>query len=102
MTSRCDLAEIGARGPLRRTALCGLYNFWPTGGECFSDPDLARSRARHLGGVNLGFLDGHAAWASSRALIANVADGTWEGIPVDGPSSACGANELYPGVEFIF
>ena len=81
---------------------CGLYNFPPTGGEFFKDPDLARSRTRHLGGVNLGFLDGHAVWVNSKALIANVADGTWKGIPVDGPSSACGANEVYPGVEFIF
>jgi len=35
------------------------------------DPRLRSQAARHLGGVNLGFMDGHAAWINSQALLAN-------------------------------
>jgi len=44
-----------------------------------TDPNLRRPYARHLGGVNIGFLDGHAAWWNSEALIAEVRDEVAEG-----------------------
>jgi prepilin-type processing-associated H-X9-DG protein len=44
-----------------------------------TDPNLRRQYTRHLGGVNLGFLDGHAAWWNSEALLAEVAEETAEG-----------------------
>ncbi len=44
-----------------------------------TDPSLRKPYARHLGGVNLGFLDGHAAWWNSEALIAEVRDEVAEG-----------------------
>jgi len=31
-------------------------------------------QARHLGGANLGYADGHAAWMSSEAIISNTID----------------------------
>ena len=34
------------------------------------NPELRRPYARHLGGVNLGFLDGHAQWFDSEQVIA--------------------------------
>jgi len=33
-------------------------------------PELRPSYARHYGGVNIGFLDGHAAWFDSETVIA--------------------------------
>ncbi len=38
-----------------------------------TDVNLRRPFARHLGGVNIGFLDGHAAWWNSEALLAACA-----------------------------
>ena len=36
-----------------------------------------RELSRHLGGVNLGFLDGHAKWMNSEALLKAVPDWRW-------------------------
>lgn len=35
-------------------------------------PELRRRFARHFGGVNIGFLDGHAAWFDAEAIIAEA------------------------------
>jgi prepilin-type processing-associated H-X9-DG protein len=43
-----------------------------------SNPDMQKASARHLGGVNLGFLDGHATWLASQKLMAMGADGEFE------------------------
>jgi len=45
-----------------------------------SDPDRKRASTRHLGGVNVGFLDGHASWINSEALIARFDEGELEGL----------------------
>ena len=39
------------------------------------EPSLRKPYARHLGGVNVGFLDGHAAWWNSDGLLAKIAEG---------------------------
>ncbi len=39
------------------------FAFW-------SDASVRKTYARHLGGVNIGFLDGHASWWSSEAVLA--------------------------------
>jgi prepilin-type processing-associated H-X9-DG protein len=44
------------------------------------DPDRKRASARHLGGTNIGFADGHAAWWSAQALLAASDEGTFERI----------------------
>ncbi|MCJ7751032.1 MAG: hypothetical protein MUQ65_08045, partial [Armatimonadetes bacterium] len=43
--------------------------------EFWSNGDVRRSYARHLGGVNFGFLDGHAAWWQADAVYANTDGG---------------------------
>jgi len=60
-------------------ASCGLYSYAPNNGSFVDSPDLRRPYARHLGGVNLGFLDGHATWISSERLIQAAADGDIRG-----------------------
>ena len=68
-----------------------------------TDPSFRKSAARHLGGVNLGFADGHAAWWNSDRIISGAknhawrSDGTGENFPVQsdsevdilGPLSMC-------------
>jgi prepilin-type processing-associated H-X9-DG protein len=43
---------------------CGVVSPAP-----FFDPEARKKYGRHMGGVNLGFLDGHAQWMSSEAVI---------------------------------
>ena len=38
--------------------------------EFFTDPSYRKSLARHLGGSNIGFLDGHAAWFPAETIIS--------------------------------
>jgi len=40
-----------------------------------TDVSLRKPYSRHLGGVNLGFLDGHAAWWNSERLLATIREG---------------------------
>lgn len=63
----------------------------------------ARSRyARHSGGVNIGFLDGHVAWMNSETVIQRVRDGELAGTRHIGPTSDCGFSDYYPGVPTIY
>ena len=57
------------------------------GEECFalhahydwaSDGSKQKASARHLGGVNIGFLDGHATWLASQRLMNMGAEGAFE------------------------
>ncbi len=53
---------------------CGLddaaqFRFW-------TDPNFRKQYTRHLGGSNLGFLDGHAKWMPAEAIYANCQGGT--------------------------
>jgi prepilin-type N-terminal cleavage/methylation domain-containing protein/prepilin-type processing-associated H-X9-DG protein len=48
-------------------------------------------KARHLGGVNLGFADGHAKWMSSEAIIAGSID-----HPLRGTNSCCWGDYVLP------
>jgi len=45
---------------------CGLYTFAPM--QFRTDPNVQQRFTRHLGGSNLGFADGHAAWWSAGAI----------------------------------
>ncbi|MFB3879760.1 MAG: prepilin-type N-terminal cleavage/methylation domain-containing protein [Armatimonadota bacterium] len=42
------------------------------------DSSRQKASARHLGGVNIGFLDGHATWLPSQRLMNMGAEGTFE------------------------
>jgi len=35
----------------------------------FWDPNVRKNSARHMGGLNIGYMDGHAKWANSEAII---------------------------------
>lgn len=45
----------------------------PDDGSALDNPSVRKFYARHLGGVNVGFADGHAAWFASERLIAEYA-----------------------------
>ncbi|MFB3883368.1 MAG: prepilin-type N-terminal cleavage/methylation domain-containing protein [Armatimonadota bacterium] len=45
-----------------------------------ADPAVKRSYTRHLGGSNIGFADGHAAWMSAQNIVAKVDDEGFEGV----------------------
>jgi len=95
-----------ADGTVGSGADCGLYNIAPNNGSFLSDPNLRKPYARHLGGVNLGFLDGHAQWASSDAFVNNIKERTWTGVHSDGPvttNPACSCFfTTYPGVPVLY
>jgi prepilin-type processing-associated H-X9-DG protein len=42
------------------------------------DVEARKAAARHLGGVNIGFLDGHANWIASERLMAQAGEGEYE------------------------
>jgi len=71
-----------------------------------TDPEQMKASARHLGGVNVGFLDGHAAWSSSANLLARIGEGEIQGleefcgIRPDVYVSECGP--IPPGVSFLY
>ena len=53
----------------------------------FTDDDVFAQATRHLGGVNIGWLDGHASWEHSRRLLGRYTDGELEGVSHWCPSS---------------
>jgi prepilin-type processing-associated H-X9-DG protein len=48
---------------------CGLYDLAPMNGSFINNVDLRKPYARHLGGTNIGFADGHARWWPSEAFL---------------------------------
>jgi prepilin-type N-terminal cleavage/methylation domain-containing protein/prepilin-type processing-associated H-X9-DG protein len=66
---------------------CGLYNYAPNDGSFLVNPEFRKPYARHLGGVNIGYLDGHAAWINSERWLALAQEGELEGIYFWGPTS---------------
>ena len=68
------------------------------------DKNLLKPATRHLGGVNIGFLDGHASWWNSERLVAAHAEEartgneTAFGLSVWGPTSVCGAEPDVPTI----
>ena len=83
---------------------CGLYNYAPNDGSFLSNPELRKPYARHLGGVNIGFLDGHAQWIHSEMWLNMAKEGELEGIYVWGPTSddASWVLDCYPDAVFIW
>ena len=66
-----------------------------------TSPNLRTPYARHLGGVNLGFLDGHASWWNSERLLAKIREGKGADnmglvVPGNGPVSWCLADSDLP------
>ncbi len=71
---------------------CGLYIKAPP--AFYTDLEFRRQFTRHLGGSNLGFLDGHATWIPAEQIKALTMDGTLDEAlghgccPYDGPPGA--------------
>ena len=91
-------------------ASCGLYNGAPNNGAFMADVSLRKPYARHLGGDNLGFLDGHAQWVAAEEIIrkGNI-DWEYEGLGCWGPTAHCFKcthdgttwESAYPGVPVM-
>jgi prepilin-type N-terminal cleavage/methylation domain-containing protein/prepilin-type processing-associated H-X9-DG protein len=71
----------------------------PADGSALTNPSVRAQYARHLGGDNVGFADGHAAWFPAMSLItAGVASAKGEQSPISlqflpvgcGPVTLCG------------
>ena len=76
--------------------------------DWMKDPDRRKASTRHLGGVNIGFLDGHASWVNSERLLTLVADDEIEGLVHFCGFGGCRAGyEAYcgpvpAGAEFLY
>ena len=73
----------------------------------YKDPDRQKASTRHLGGVNIGFADGHAAWMPSQRVLTLFDEGNLQGVSIwcGGATRAayeanCGAPPA--GAEFLF
>ena len=55
-------------------------------------PEARKESTRHLGGSNLGFLDGHARWLQAEQILAMSSEGDLGGIA---PFCGGGTRELY-------
>jgi prepilin-type N-terminal cleavage/methylation domain-containing protein/prepilin-type processing-associated H-X9-DG protein len=49
---------------------CGISR--ETANRFYQDPEMRKRYERHLGGSNVGFMDGHAAWMPADAIIDNA------------------------------
>jgi len=48
--------------------------------DFYTDPKARDSRTRHLGGSNIGFADGHAAWFKAQSVFSAYDDGKLSGV----------------------
>jgi prepilin-type N-terminal cleavage/methylation domain-containing protein/prepilin-type processing-associated H-X9-DG protein len=83
-----------------------VNTWWTSNGF---DPDARKSSTRHLGGSNVGFADGHAAWFAAGRFCAMSDERELEGVglicglwgtSLEGYRNTCG--EPPPGAEFLF
>jgi prepilin-type N-terminal cleavage/methylation domain-containing protein/prepilin-type processing-associated H-X9-DG protein len=74
---------------------------WHTSTTMLRDKNLMKKGSRHLGGNNIGFADGHAAWWNSDRFLDTWAEEaqpgmTAMGLEAWGPMSWCGIAETDP------
>ncbi len=101
--SACDWYWVDWEMCASDAADCGLYNLPPNDGSFLRDPSLRKRYSRHLGGNNLGYLDGHAQWMHAEAALVKIKEGDLEGIDSTGkPNSLCGAAESYPDMPLLY
>jgi prepilin-type N-terminal cleavage/methylation domain-containing protein/prepilin-type processing-associated H-X9-DG protein len=94
---------------------CGeLLWYAPNNGSYLKDVKLRKKFSRHLGGINIGFGDGHAKWFDSESFLAAVKANLMGqpssisgGLDTNEPNTLCGgplgsATELAPGVPFLY
>jgi prepilin-type N-terminal cleavage/methylation domain-containing protein len=86
------------------------YAYAPNNGAFMADVSLRKPYARHLGGDNLGFLDGHAQWMPAEEIVRRGTNPPFdlEGPGCWGPTAHCYQcsndtpwNEAYPGVPVM-
>jgi len=101
--NRCDWVdwELIASGGCDWAADC-YQDYAPNNGAFIADPTLRKPFTRHLGGVNVGYLDGHASWINSDSLINKVKEGdtdleSWYPTSED----AASVYECYPDALFL-
>jgi len=68
---------------------------------------MKQASTRHLGGSNLGFLDGHASWLAAQRILTMAKDKDLDGITeycfgatLETYREYCG--DPPPGAEFLF
>lgn len=66
---------------------CGLYYTAPNNGSFLTNPEYRKPYSRHLGGVNCGFLDGHASWMLSERIVSKFHEDEIAGIDTWGPDT---------------
>jgi len=83
---------------------CGLYSHAPNDGSFVVNPELRKPYSRHMGGVNCGFLDGHAQWIHAERMFSMWADGDLQGLDRWSPGSddASWVLSCYPDAEFLW
>jgi prepilin-type processing-associated H-X9-DG protein len=86
---------------------CGLFDNAPNDGSFLRNAELRRRYARHNGGVNIGFLDGHAEWFDSEKVPVawretEAGPPSIRGVEPWGPRTECGFGEANPGVPTLF
>jgi len=69
---------------------CGLYAYAPNDGSFIRNREYLKPYSRHLGGVNIGFLDGHASWINSQTLLQRLVEGEIQGGSSWGATSLSG------------
>jgi prepilin-type N-terminal cleavage/methylation domain-containing protein/prepilin-type processing-associated H-X9-DG protein len=62
----------------------------PMDGAFLRSVSLRKQYTRHLGGVNVGYADGHASWTLSESLLAKYKEGEVEMHGMWGPPGWCG------------
>jgi len=75
---------------------CGLYNYAPIDGSFLRSPTLRKPYTRHLGGVNIGYADGHASWINSDLWLNKIKDGEITNVNLFGPPAWCGLDYIGP------
>ena len=75
--------------------------------EWSRSPQMKQASTRHLGGSNLGFLDGHASWLAAQRILTMAKDKDLDGITeycfgatLETYREYCG--DPPPGAEFLF
>jgi prepilin-type N-terminal cleavage/methylation domain-containing protein/prepilin-type processing-associated H-X9-DG protein len=56
-----------------------VYSIAPANGSVLGDPNVKKQYTRHLGGSNIGFMDGHAKWYTAEGFIAAFAEAAKKG-----------------------
>jgi prepilin-type N-terminal cleavage/methylation domain-containing protein/prepilin-type processing-associated H-X9-DG protein len=96
-----DICQLGCSNPCCSSAdweiasdpsCCGdsVYRYAPNNGSFIANAELRKQYARHLGGVNIGFADGHASWLNSQQVLVKYVEGDItcpEGLDPWGPTT---------------